>query len=190
MHPDLTLLPSVMFADPPTRPISFLQGRNTDQSSVRRLKASIEKCQASVELLLNEKKSGEPFWNLLYTTPLFAQGHDTPVFFLGGQINCSTTVHSGSDVLRILAQSEDNDKTTTPFPVPHHDKQSRNRGVLNVLRSSNRPPVQVRSPGMEDAVLNQMGNKPLQSQMSAFYNAYSNVSPCIHMQYVLRAPSY
>ena len=44
----------------------FLQGNYTDRSATRRLKASIEAREESVELLLNYKKNGEPFWNLLY----------------------------------------------------------------------------------------------------------------------------
>ena len=44
----------------------FLQGNYTDKNATRRLKTSIEAREESVELLLNYKKSGEPFWNLLY----------------------------------------------------------------------------------------------------------------------------
>ncbi len=46
----------------------FLQGRHTDKSSVQRLKAAIEGREESVELLLNYKKNGDPFWNLLYVS--------------------------------------------------------------------------------------------------------------------------
>jgi len=44
----------------------FLQGNYTDKTATMRLKASIESREETVELLLNYKKSGEPFWNLLY----------------------------------------------------------------------------------------------------------------------------
>lgn len=44
----------------------FLQGNHTDRTATRRLKASIENREETVELLLNYKKNGEPFWNLLY----------------------------------------------------------------------------------------------------------------------------
>ncbi len=44
----------------------FLQGKYTDRAAVRRLKMAIENRQESVELLLNYKKNGDPFWNLLY----------------------------------------------------------------------------------------------------------------------------
>ena len=44
----------------------FLQGNYTDRTATKRLKASIEAREETVELLLNYKKTGEPFWNLLY----------------------------------------------------------------------------------------------------------------------------
>lgn len=44
----------------------FLQGNYTDRTATQRLKASIEAREETVELLLNYKKNGEPFWNLLY----------------------------------------------------------------------------------------------------------------------------
>ena len=105
----------------------FLQGNYTDRTATKRLKASIEAREETVELLLNYKKTGEPFWNLLYVgmpscacrsfwpclirltskiAPLFdAEG--TLKFFIGGQINCSTTIRSNTDVLKILSLSDD-----------------------------------------------------------------------------------
>ena len=50
----------------------FLQGNYTDRNATRRLKASIEAREETVELLLNYKKSGEPFWNLLYVGKAFS----------------------------------------------------------------------------------------------------------------------
>ena len=44
----------------------FLQGKYTDQSSAKRIKEAVNANLESVELLLNYKKNGEPFWNLLY----------------------------------------------------------------------------------------------------------------------------
>lgn len=45
----------------------FLQSRQTDQESVKRIKMSLDPPIECVELLLNIRKNGEPFWNLLYT---------------------------------------------------------------------------------------------------------------------------
>ena len=46
----------------------FLQGQHTDRQSVKRIRMGIDAREESVELLLNYKKNGEPFWNLLYTS--------------------------------------------------------------------------------------------------------------------------
>jgi hypothetical protein len=48
----------------------FLQGAHTDRQPVQRLKAAIAEEKESVELLLNYKKNGDPFWNLLYVGEL------------------------------------------------------------------------------------------------------------------------
>jgi len=155
----------------------FLQSRQTDKSAVRRLKAAIEKREESVELILNTKKNGEPFWNLLYTTPLF-DGHGNLVFFLGGQINCSTTIHSASDILRILAQTNETEQEATPgamSPQPVEPPGSR-RGLLGAFRTRSKPTVPQRAPGMENGLLDRLGEKDLRSQMRSFYTAYSNVS--------------
>jgi len=166
----------------------FLQSSQTDKEAVKRLRTSIERRQDSVELLLNVKKNGEPFWNLLYTTPLYDE-HGNLLFFLGGQINCSTTIHSASDVLRILAQtneaSEKDDQAASARIAPLQAvKPSRSRTILNTLSfrnpNGNRQTLPARTPGMEDNLLNQIGEKSLKDQMTTFQNAYSNVSD-IHM---------
>ena len=155
----------------------FLQCRHTDRSVVRRLKASIDKRQDSVELLLNQRKDGEPFWNLLCTTPLF-DGYGNLVFFLGGQINCSTTVHSASDVLRILSQTKDPEEDSASRAMsPQLVKPPRTRSILSAFRSSTRTNIQTREPGMENSLLSKLEEKDLKSQMDTFHNAYSNVCP-------------
>jgi len=84
----------------------FLQGAQTDHLATKRLKESIDRSEETVELLLNYTKTGEPFWNLLYVAPLFDEKGEVK-FFLGGQINCSTTIHSCTDVLRVLSVRDD-----------------------------------------------------------------------------------
>ncbi|KAL8984751.1 MAG: hypothetical protein Q9205_001358 [Flavoplaca limonia] len=84
----------------------FLQGNYTDRSATQRLKASIDAREETVELLLNYRKNGEPFWNLLYVAPLF-DANGKLAFYIGGQINCSTTIRSNTDVLRILSMSDE-----------------------------------------------------------------------------------
>ena len=153
----------------------FLQTRHTDKQAVKRLKLQIDKREESVELLLNQKKNGEPFWNLLYVTPLF-DARGSVVFFLGGQINCSTTIHSQSHILKILAMTGD---TTEEKELPATAKKndtSRSSRLFSAFRG-NRVNVQQRS-GMEGNMLEkiEVEKMNLQKQMDVFYTAYSKVS--------------
>lgn len=156
----------------------FLQNRHTDKSAVARLRDAIQNREESVELLLNQRKTGEPFWNLLYVTPLFdATGN--VVFFLGGQINCSTTVHNASDVLRILAMSNDTDEKAAEdvlSPPPEQQRQqSRTSKFLSSFR--NKPAAEPhQQPGMEGGLLTKIEKMNLRKQMDTFYTAYSKVS--------------
>jgi phototropin len=154
----------------------FLQSRKTDRSSVRRLRSAIESREESVELLLNETKQGNPFWNLLYVTPL-RDSQGKIVFFLGAQINLSTTIHSQSDILRILALSEDVAEEETPSATKEPIQQSsRYSRLFSGFRSKSTGVVPKVNPGMENGLLERMEKLNVRSQMDAFYTAYSKVS--------------
>ncbi|KAL8294499.1 hypothetical protein RB597_007817 [Gaeumannomyces tritici] len=86
----------------------FLQGAQTDPEAVKRLSMAIHERKETVELLLNYKKNKEPFWNLLYCGPLYDEAGEL-AFFIGGQVNCSTTIHSSADVIRVLSTSAKGD---------------------------------------------------------------------------------
>lgn len=165
----------------------FLQSQRTDRSAVSRLRDAIDKREEFVELLLNEKKNGDPFWNLLYTTPLF-NAHGNVVFFLGGQINCSTTIHNASDIMRIFSSSSDTDDAPPNSMVLPTTSQSQPAGgsrLMSAFRSSSKPTVQVHPPGMEQATLEKMEKTNLEKQMHVFYTAYSRVSPLFIAAHVL-----
>ncbi len=156
----------------------FLNSQHTDRSAVKRLSTAIYKREESVELLLNHRKNGEPFWNLLYVAPLF-DDRGNLVFYLGGQIDCSTAVHSASDVLRILAQSEDTQEELPSRghaapPVQPLAKTSR-RSLFSAFRTPSKSQVSLRPAGMEHTLMEE--DQPLDSQVRKFYTAYSNVRP-------------
>lgn len=166
----------------------FLQGALTDRQATKRLKMSIDNAEETVELLLNYRKNGDPFWNLLYVAPLYDKD-DRLIYFLGGQIDCSTTIHSCTDVLRILSI---NDEIL-------HERPSSNRGRPALSRSSSGsgserslkhrgsffkswkktsvPEVDPRRPqsGMERELLDKMAQYNFKTQVEAFYTAYSKV---------------
>jgi phototropin len=156
----------------------FLQNRHTDRNSVRRIKSAVEAREESVELILNERKDGSPFWNLLYVTPLRdAQGKI--VFFLGAQINLSTTIHSQSDILRILALNEDvaEEKQPSMTNISKESSQSSSRAsrLFSSFRSKSSGVVPKATPGMEPGLLGRLEKLGVRGQMDAFYTAYSKV---------------
>lgn len=157
----------------------FLQGRYTHHKAVSAIKAAVDKRRESVELLLNYKKTGEPFWNLLYVTPLY-DSTGTLAFFLGGQINCSTTIHNASDILRILAFADDVDEdanvatATTNGSGSGGGGKSKSTGLFKAFRS-NKPTITPRPPGMENGLLNRIEKMNMEDQIDAFYTAYSKV---------------
>jgi PAS domain S-box-containing protein len=48
----------------------FLQGKNTDQKAVQKIRDAINKEESCIVELLNYKKDGSPFWNRLSITPI------------------------------------------------------------------------------------------------------------------------
>ncbi|MCJ1321536.1 hypothetical protein MMC15_006881 [Xylographa vitiligo] len=158
----------------------FLQGKYTDQGASRRLREAIDANQESVELLLNYRKTGEPFWNLLYVAPLFnAEGK--VVFYLGGQINCSTTIHSRSDILRVLSMSdkaeEDNvhaEQSMTTAPPSSGRKGGFFRSFKMGKNNRQTPTIpEDREAGMENQLINKIQKLNFKNQMKMFYTAYS-----------------
>ena len=172
----------------------FLQGYQTDRVPVKRIRAALNAREELVELLLNYKKNGEPFWNLLYISKshptsgkvLGNDGHDflaplcnaegNVVFFLGGQINCSTTIQNCSDVLRILSQSA-NVADESEAQQLIRDTHSSRGGLFKSFKKSSRHPVSGPGEvGMESTVLHRIEKQNIKTQMDMFYTAYSKVS--------------
>jgi len=164
----------------------FLQGNQTDQKAVKRLKLSIESCEETVELLLNYRKNGDPFWNLLYVAPLVNERGEV-VYFLGGQVDCSTTIHSCSDVLKVLSINDDE------LDVQESEKRGppsihREEGALRQKKTKSswfkswrkyRPPPTLETrneAGMEVELIDRVGQMSFKTQVEAFYTAYSKVS--------------
>ncbi|KAL8736301.1 MAG: hypothetical protein Q9166_000456 [cf. Caloplaca sp. 2 TL-2023] len=156
----------------------FLQGTYTDRTATQRLKASIEAREETVELLLNYRKNGEPFWNLLYVAPLF-DASGKLAFYIGGQVNCSTTIRSNTDVLRILSMSDapEEDKESAlslkgPKPTKRRFFGFGKKEITPKLPASSKK-VEVREAGMEPGLLKQIEKMNFRNQMEAFYTAYS-----------------
>ncbi|KAK8069595.1 hypothetical protein PG994_006211 [Apiospora phragmitis] len=168
-----------------SRNCRFLQGKLTDPVPVRRLRNAMIEGREAVELLLNYKKNGDPFWNLLYIAPLIGENGEV-AFWLGGQVNCSSTIHNSADVMRVLSTSKSDG--TEQSQASYNQVQPRtsfSRTLLRALglRNDNNPnPLKsvpsfdVGGPGgsgMEQEVLGRMEGQDLPTQIKEFYTAYS-----------------
>ncbi|TLD08348.1 uncharacterized protein PgNI_07300 [Pyricularia grisea] len=174
-----------------------LQGKQTDKKAVGRIRTAIREETEVVELVLNYKKNGDPFWNLLYISPLFDEQGQL-AFFIGGQVNCSTTIHSSADVMRVLSMSSDPSETdskespaklgeatakqaqaTAQSPPPR--KSSARKVLLKAfgVRTQDENDSSVQAvPAMADAgmgkkLLSKMEGQDIGTQMREFYSAYS-----------------
>ncbi|KAF2770340.1 hypothetical protein EJ03DRAFT_335544 [Teratosphaeria nubilosa] len=165
----------------------FLRSQRIDMDSVARIRKAIAQREECVELLLNEKKGGQPFWNLLYIAPLFDE-NGRLIFFLGGQVDCSVAAHSLSDVLRILAQPTDmRDRLST---VSHTAQQAQHaqkfkpcRTMRESLRKSSKPSIRAEPPGAESSLLARLDNTPLEKHLATAYLTYSKFVILHHSSY-------
>lgn len=157
----------------------FLQGAYTDRSAVHRIRVATEEDKESVELLLNYRKNGEPFWNLLYICPLF-RSDGKVAFFLGGQINCSTTIHNRSDVLRVLSLSDEVEEenpslqSTAQTAVVNAKKSG---GLFSSFRNKDKAKIAAmdKEAGMEQNLIKQIERMDFKNQVQMFHSAYSKV---------------
>ena len=81
----------------------FLQGAETDQGEIARIRTAIAERVAVEAEVLNYTKSGEPFWNRLLVSPVFDRDGALTYFF-ASQYN-TTDVHEVQDAL--LAKSQE-----------------------------------------------------------------------------------
>lgn len=103
-------------------------------------------------------------------------------FFLGGQINCSTTIHSCSDILRLLSMTENSEGVDDPYPAAASTKSGSSalNGFFKAFRSKNseRFPA-LGEAGMEQKLLSKIERMNFKDQMEMFYTAYSTVCPTL-----------
>ncbi|KAL8766340.1 MAG: hypothetical protein Q9209_006867 [Squamulea sp. 1 TL-2023] len=72
----------------------FLQGPKTDRNTIARIKESIRTGQESSETVLNYRRDGSPFMNLVMTAPLY-DNKGVVRYFLGAQVDISGLVEEG-----------------------------------------------------------------------------------------------
>ena len=87
----------------------FLQGPKTSHSAVRRLIEAISAGEDTCELILNYRRDGSAFFNLLMTAPLYDNKGEVR-YFLGSQIDVSPLVDDGKG-LESFAQLLSHDRS-------------------------------------------------------------------------------
>ena len=88
----------------------FLQGPKTNKATIARLGAAIKSGQESCETILNYRRDGAPFMNLLLTAPLY-DNRGSVRYFIGAQIDVSGLVDDGHGLesfARLLEESRPN----------------------------------------------------------------------------------
>ncbi|KAF5443676.1 hypothetical protein F2P56_036213 [Juglans regia] len=74
----------------------FLQGPETDQSEVAKIRDAVKNGKSYCGRLLNYKKDGTPFWNLLTVTPI-KDDHGRTIKFIGMQVEVSKYTEGVND---------------------------------------------------------------------------------------------
>ena len=74
----------------------FLQGSNTDPHSSRRIRSCVEAGQGCVEWIVNYRRDGAMFWNLLFISPV-RDAAGNLVFFFGSQLDITKGMPEGMD---------------------------------------------------------------------------------------------
>ncbi|CAI6005280.1 unnamed protein product, partial [Closterium sp. NIES-64] len=104
-----SILPRYPPLFPPTAPLSlpcpfpsarshsrFLQGEETDKAEIAKLRAAVAAGESWCGRLLNYKKDGSPFWNLLTVSPV-KDDNGTVVKFIGMQVEVTKYTEGAKD---------------------------------------------------------------------------------------------
>lgn len=121
----------------------FLQGPGTSPQSIQRLRVALQKGLPSVELLLNYKADGTPFYCLLSILPLFDE-NGVLCYYIGGQINVTDEMRN-NQLMALISQSnnapgeitsEDFQTPTSPTASYADSKQMATNNPLLLERSA------------------------------------------------------
>lgn len=112
----------------------FLQGPYTSAISVQRLVEGLERKEETCEVILNYRRDGQPFFNLLLIAPLF-DDHGEVCYFIGAQIDINGLLENGNG-LSSFARLLDEDKVTdtlSPDAGPRHKTSDALLGEMTAM---------------------------------------------------------
>nr|AML76712.1 putative LOV domain-containing protein [Portulaca oleracea] len=123
----------------------FLQGPETDQDEVQKIRDAVKYGKSYCGRLLNYKKDGTPFWNLLTITPIKDDKGNT-IKFIGMQVEVSKYTEGV------------NDKALRPNGLPksliRYDARQKEKAlgsITEVVQTVKHPRSQIRSASTSDA---------------------------------------
>ncbi len=94
VNPAFTALTGYEEAAATGRNCRFLQGAETDPETTRRIRQCLDEGRGCIEWVLNYRKDGTKFWNLLFISPVFAPD-GTLLHFFGNQRDITQGPPSG-----------------------------------------------------------------------------------------------
>lgn len=111
----------------------FLQGPKTDRLTIERMAAKIKSGEECCETVLNYRRDGSPFMNLLLIAPLY-DNRGTVRYFIGAQIDVSGLIEDGRglDTFERLL-SESNPSTNRKSDQPDDGSSQKHLRTLNEL---------------------------------------------------------
>nr|AHZ63861.1 phototropin [Gnetum montanum] len=166
----------------------FLQGSGTDPNEVSRLREAVAGGKSYCGRLLNYKKDGSPFWNLLTVTPIKEESGKT-IKFIGMQVEVSKyTEGSKNGVLR---------PNGLPESLIHYDARQKDMAVSSVtevlqvvkdppLKTQHKSPLRLSCfeggvPLIHDDTIAQSEKGKIR-----FYSSIPSTSECGHSDDLLR----
>jgi hypothetical protein len=147
---------------------------NTDPATVKRIKESIVNEKDSIELVLNFKRDGSPFWNLLFIAPLYNSDAELE-FYLGAQVDISPAVSDRANLLKVLSTSLD-DRNIKRGTLKRTNTNPTKTSFFDFLHSHDKPVAQEPDIVADHHLLKKMYRMSLQEQMRTFSSIYSKVS--------------
>ncbi|GAA97696.1 uncharacterized protein L969DRAFT_55472 [Mixia osmundae IAM 14324] len=90
----------------------FLQGPSSSQESVGRIRDALNRGEGCSELILNYRRSGQPFYCLLTIMPLKSKSGDI-VYFLGGQVDVGSSFANKGNLNAFLLGGAEATNTAT-----------------------------------------------------------------------------
>nr|AML78299.1 putative LOV domain-containing protein [Asplenium nidus] len=81
----------------------FLQGQNTDELVVQQIRDCVKEEKACTVQILNYRKNGQPFWNLLHVAPVRDHTAKT-AYFVGVQWELSSEALQSGSIMPVMEQ--------------------------------------------------------------------------------------